>query len=162
MHENTDPRRRVPNLSDLKTCKPECSYHYKPQPPAAATTMSSTARELQNTCKFKMPTQKSSSSTRKYGLNYTGEQQEGVAGLPLCLGPPPQLGVRFFPQPTEHPRGAAGSQGTTGMGNLAQDAQECRQITPWLRLETVVHNLSTTFMAEKQVLTPKISYLVTE
>lgn len=53
MHENTDLRCRVTNPSDLKTCKSECSYHYKPQPCATATTMSSAAGELRNMCKFK-------------------------------------------------------------------------------------------------------------
>lgn len=97
MHENTNPRHRVANLSDLKTHKPECSYHYKARPPTTAT-MSSTT-ELQNMCKFKTPTQKSSPSPRRR-LNCTCEQQEGVACLsqyPCRVASPLAGGVSDFP-----------------------------------------------------------------
>lgn len=81
MHRNTDPRHRVASLQTLIPAH----WNAGIQASATATTMSSTVGELQNTGKFKAPTQKSSSSAEGHRLSCTWEQQEGVAQVPQCL-----------------------------------------------------------------------------
>lgn len=62
----------------------------------------------------------------------------------LCRVASSSLGSQIFPSLESIPEPPL-----RGEGLQAQDAQECRQTTAQPRLQTVIHSLSSTFMAQE-------------
>lgn len=131
MHENRDSSHRATRLSDLRPANQiihiATSHSLPPLPPPYAV-----QRWNCRTCKFNVPTQSPHPRPRDAPVPVQGS---------LLLP-----GESDFLQPRK-PRAIAVWQGP-----VVQDTQERRQATAQPRLKTVIHNLSSTFMAQKQVL----------
>jgi len=145
--ENSDPRRRVATGSDPKTYKPECSHPYKPQPlplppPRPAPRENHTTRTtLKRLPESPHPLLRDEEGTKR---GWQPAPAPGQGGFLHSHGPDSSPSPQSIPEPLP--------------GDRRRDAPERRQTTalPGVALGCVGHNLSSTSMAQKQVLQQKV------